>query len=360
MPMTTRAEAIAEVRDMLASSDYSSEGIAGIGIDLGMGVRARDVPLLLRALEPTEPLASLVRLFVLGASVGRPTLQRAIGEGGVAALAGAGLTRTAEDRIEPQVLLTPWRGFVFAHDPDPDGDLWSEHVSGPTPAADTLLRLVTSNGGQALDLGTGCGLFAVVLGAGQSSVVATDINPAALRLAALNVRLNGVTSIEVLAGSLFEPVDDREFDLIVSNPPFVISPESELLFRHSSFGRDEISRTVVRGSASHLREGGFAYFLVNWVQPRDVRWIDVLEEWLEGTGCDAVGLLHGVEDPLAYAARWTAREQQLRPDRHGATLDRWLGHLREERIDAIGTGAVVIRRRAGLNWFHGLELAGDP
>lgn len=358
MPVERDADSIAEVRDLLLRSDYSTSGIARLGIDLGMGVRTRDVPLLLRALEPVEPLASLIRLFVLGQVVDGSSLEKSIGRAGSAALRRAGLTQVAGKAVAPNVRLTPWRGFVFAHDPDPDDDLWPEHVSGPTPAADTLIRLVTANGGDAVDIGAGCGLFAILLAATQSSIVATDLNPSALRLARLNSHLNEV-AVEVREGSFFEPIRDRTFDLVVSNPPFVISPETELLFRHSALGRDEVSRDMVRSAAAQLREGGFAYLLVNWVQPPDQPWIDVLAGWLEGSGCDVVGLLHGVEDPLAYSARWTAREQQLRPERHGHTLDRWLAHYRQERIEAIGSGAIVLRRRTGRNWSHGLELSGD-
>lgn len=352
-------EAIATVRGVLADSGYSSDGIAQLGIDLGMGVRAIDVPLLERALDPVEPLASLVRLFVLGRPVVEADLAKALGSRAAKALVHAGLAQAVDGEVRPTVRVTPWRGLLFAHDPDPTDDLWADHVSGPTPAADTLLRLVSPNGGSALDLGTGAGLFALVLASGQRDVTATDLSPAALRLVELNRGLNDIRNVRLLSGNLFEPVADAEFDLIVSNPPFVISPESDVLFRHSPFGRDEISREVVRSAAAHLRDGGLAYVLVNWVQTPGVSWLDGIERWVAGMGCDTVALLHGVEDPLAYAVRWTAREQLLRPDRHGATLDRWLAHFRRERIEAIGSGAVVIRRRGGHNWVHGLALRGD-
>jgi hypothetical protein len=85
----------------------------------------------------------------------------------------------------------------------------------------------------------------------------------------------------------------------------------------------------------------------------------VLADWLEETRCDALCLLHGIEDPIGYAVRWNVREQHLRPDRYGATLNRWLEHFRSERIDAIGSGAIILRRSAGKPWLHGLELSGD-
>ena len=46
---------------------------------------------------------------------------------------------------------------------------------------------------------------------------ATDVNPRALRMADLGFGLSGVDGVELLQGSLFEPVADRTFDLIVSN-----------------------------------------------------------------------------------------------------------------------------------------------
>jgi len=175
----------------------------------------------------------------------------------------------------------------------------------------------------------------------------------------VNAGLNDVTNVELCSGSYFEPVAGESFDLILSNPPFVISPESDLLFRHTGFGRDEVSRQVVRDAAEHLSDGGFAYVLVNWVQPPTSGWMTVLADWLEETGCDALCLLHGIEDPVSYAVRWNVREQQLRPDRYGVTLNRWLEHFRSEGIDAIGSGAIVLRRTAGKPWLHGLELSGD-
>src|SRR4051812_26028511 len=145
-----------------------------------MGARAPDIPALLHAIEPIEPLATLIRLFALGQDVPAATAKAALGTA-ADDLVEAGLARRDADRVSALVRLTPWRGVVLAHDPDPRSDLWPEHVSGPTPAGETLLNLVSTNGGRALDVGTGCGILALAVAASQSEVVATDINPAALR-----------------------------------------------------------------------------------------------------------------------------------------------------------------------------------
>jgi hypothetical protein len=348
------------IRELLLRTGYSAEGIAAIGVQPEMGVREPDVAILSRALEPVEPLASLVRLFLFGETLESGMLRRHIGKS-ADALVAARLVVPDGTKFRPVVRLTPWRGLVLAHDPDPPGDLWDAHVSGPTSAADALLQIVAADGLQgvgALDLGTGCGLLALALAKSVGCVIATDINPVALHYTALNAGLNGITTIETRQGSWFEPVADQSFGLIVANPPFVIAPESGLLFRHSLGGRDEVSRDVVRSIAGSLEIGGLGYVLVNWIQAPERAWLDTIGGWLDGTGCDAVVFLHGIEDPLAYAVRWNAREQQLRPDRYPATLDRWLEHFRRESIAAIATAGIVLRRRAARNWRHGLELSG--
>lgn len=347
------------VRALLQRAEYGEAGIRAIGVEPGLGVRRPDVPVLLRVLRPVEPLASLVRLFLLGQDVDRKELRKRLGAD-VDALIGAGLAVERSPRIVPIVQLTPWRGFLVAHDPDPEGELWPEHVSGPTPAAETLAQLIVGGDvGSALDLGTGSGLLALLLSRQARSVVATDVNPVALRYAGLTAVLNDEPRVDVRAGSLFEPVADARFARIVSNPPFVISPDGSMLFRHSELPKDELSRRVVEGATDHLEEGGIAAILCNWIVPRGASWLDAVRPWLQGRGCDAIVLLHGVEDPLSYAVRWNGRSQYVAPAEFRHLLGRWLEYDRQQGIEAIASGAIVLRRRTGTNWMHGLQLDGE-
>jgi methylase of polypeptide subunit release factors len=351
---------VERVRALLERADYTEAGIRAIGVDPGLGVRRPDVPVLLRVLQPTEPLASLVRLFLLAQDVDRKELRRRLGAADLDALVGAGLAVERGARVAPLVQLTPWHGLLIPHDPDPEGELWPEHVSGPTPAAETLAQLIVGGAvGTALDLGTGSGLLALLLGRQARSVVATDVNPAALRYAALGAVLNDEPNVDVREGSLFESVGGARYDRIVSNPPFVIAPDASLLFRHSGMPSDELSRLVVEGATAHLEEDGFGAILCNWVVPRGASWLDAVRPWVEDRGCDAVVLLHGVEDPLSYAVRWNGRSQYLAPAEFGRLLGRWLEHDRKQGIEAIASGAVVLRRRAGTNWTHGVQLEGE-
>lgn len=74
-----------------------------------------------------------------------------------------------------------------------------------------------------LDLGTGSGVGAIFAAGHSHHVVATDINPNAVRCASINALLNDVADrIDTRLGDLFEPVEGETFDLILYNPPFYL------------------------------------------------------------------------------------------------------------------------------------------
>ena len=85
----------------------------------------------------------------------------------------------------------------------------------------TLDRSMCPPGGRALDMGTGSGIGAIFAARYAAHVVATDINPEAVRCARLNVLAQHLEDrIETRTGDLFEPVGGERFDLVLFNPPF--------------------------------------------------------------------------------------------------------------------------------------------
>lgn len=94
------------------------------------------------------------------------------------------------------------------------------------PAEDTFLlaeNLAVNEGERVLDMGTGCGILAVLAAEKASKVVAVDINPHSVACAEKNAELNGVAEkVETRLGNLFEAVNtDEEFDLILFNAPYL-------------------------------------------------------------------------------------------------------------------------------------------
>jgi release factor glutamine methyltransferase len=85
-----------------------------------------------------------------------------------------------------------------------------------------------------LDLCTGSGFLAVVAAqSGAGSVTALDVSRRALAATWLNARLNGVR-VRRVRGNLFDAVPGERFDIIVSNPPYLVSASDELPRRGAS------------------------------------------------------------------------------------------------------------------------------
>lgn len=103
-----------------------------------------------------------------------------------------------------------------------------EHVYEPAEdtflAADSLAQIVKDDD-TLLDIGTGCGILAIIAARKAQKVIATDVNPHAVKCARLNVKINEVSGkIEVRLGDMFQPIRKAEkFDMIVFNAPYLPS-----------------------------------------------------------------------------------------------------------------------------------------
>jgi methylase of polypeptide subunit release factors len=198
----------------------------------------------------------------------------------------------------------------------------------------------------ALDLGTGSGYQALLAARHAARVAAVDVNPRALAFTRFNALLNGVANVETREGNLLEPVEGERFDLIVSNPPHVVSPDADFVFRDSGLEGDSLAEVLLRRLPEQLAEGGLAHVLLSWVHEPDEDCSAPLRRWLDRSGCDALVLHYASYDPLAYAAGWN-RPLRFDPAVYAAALDRWADSYRRLGIEALAEGVVVIRRRAG-------------
>jgi SAM-dependent methyltransferase len=266
-----------------------------------------------------------------------------------------GLFERERDGIRSTARLLPHGDYYLASDRsaiEPASD-WVAGIHAPSV---TLAKLAVRRSVEAaLDLGTGCGIQALLAAKHSAQVVATDVNERALAFARFNAALNGVDAIDFRQGNLFEPVEGERFGLVVANPPYVISPDSTYTYRDSGHPRDTLCRTIVRSVPDVLSEDGFAHVLVSWAHTpgESDEWAEPLRDWVRGTGCDAWLLHYRTDDPLAHAAGWLGPLARSSREQHEAGLVRWLEYLREQGIEAVGYGAIVLRRRTGTsNWVR--------
>ena len=255
-------------------------------------------------------------------------------------------------------MIDPFGGLELAHDPVPvRGRPPPDFVPGTSAAARSAACLtVRPRVESALDLCTGCGLQALLLARHSERVVATDVSARALDYARENAKRNGAANVEVRDGAWFEPVAGEHFDLIVANPPYVISPETSFTYRDGGLEADEVSRLVVTGAADHLRDGGFASVMCNWVHAPGEP-LDPPQRWLAGTGCDVLVLCYSSHAPAEYADLWN---QDLDSAEREEVVADWTAYHERLGIERIALGVVLMRRSAGDTWSVGFEIAGPP
>lgn len=316
-----------------------------------------DLPAIGRRLAAPTPLNTLMCLFMLAQSVPIEAARRALAPAKPELLLEIGLLHRTATGVRATAMLVPFEGFFVAHDflPDIIRTPLPEHcVLGIGSSTLTLAHLTVRRQGETmLDVGTGSGIHALLAARHAARVTATDLNPRALNFAALNMRLNGMTNITLRQGNLYEPVADSQFDLIVTNPPFVISPETRYTYRDSELPGDGISEQAVRGAPARLREAGYAVVLCNWYHQQGQAWADRPRQWVAASGCDAWIICFETEDPLSYASSWLRSTEEYDQDEHARRLDAWLRYYEDMGIAWINSGAVILRRRAArTNWIR--------
>ena len=343
------------LRSALTGAGFTGPGVRDVlRADSGVISSTLDAPVYDRRLADVAPaLAALIRLFVLNVGIPLDRAETDLQPFGAELLRDLGLAEERAGELVPCLRIVPHDALVLAS--DLGASARSDHVAGVHRPSATLSSLTVRRPVErALDLGTGNGIQALLAAAHCERVVATDVNERALAFAEFNAALNGVANIEFRAGSFFEPVHAERFDLVVSNPPYVISPESVLVFRDSGKPGDSVSADLVAALPDHLVEGGFATIMVSWAAGEDP--VARPRGWVERHGCDAWLIHTGGDDPLTSAATWN-RAAGTDPEGFAARVDEWVAYYRRLGIERIAYGALVLRRRTGRDtWFRAAEL----
>ncbi|HEX3539462.1 MAG TPA: methyltransferase [Acidimicrobiales bacterium] len=344
-----RPEEIANLRRALDRAGYTVAGVrAAIGEHGFTFLSRAEVAPVVRRTAGGSPLDTLIRLFLCGVAVEPAAAEAALAPLDLHGCAAAGLVHVDAAGVVGGLKIRPYdvtgRQWLVAYDSAGRGAHRADFVLGIGAASLTLASMtVRPTVGSLLDLGTGSGIQALH-GLGQAErIVATDRNPRAVAVAAFNFALNGATEITVRRGDLFAPVTGERFDLIVSNPPFVISPEDRFDYRDSGLPLDEICRRIVRQAGAHLNDGGWCQLLANWAHRSGEDWRARLAGWFEGTGCDAWVIQRDVEDIEHYASTWI-RHEEPDPARTGEAFNRWMDFYQQAGIEAVGSGLITMRR----------------
>ena len=412
-PPALSGEQAADLRADLSESGWGVEAVAAL---LGKAADAalrreirlpalRSVRAALAGSSAPDPVAVLTALFMLGEPVPAIALDAALPRTGASGAGRIGLVGEPDEtgRVRARVDLRPHEavddtGEVRWWVASDLGELVTgralapDHVLGIGGAGLTLAGLTPRTPvSTALDLGCGCGIQTLYLLRHAEHVVATDISERALAFTVFNAALAGVSVIdgprpgadagsagrlELRLGSLLEPVAGRRFDLIASNPPFVLTPpavrEAGLPLMEYRDAGGPVLPVLVSGLGEHLEPGSTAVMLGNWEHrpgsPQgagahdcasdpaigsttapgadDSSWRAAVAAWIP-EGLDAWVIEREVQDPVEYATMWL-RDGGLTPERNAAGFDAalgaWIGDFEARGVEGVGFGFLIVHR----------------
>lgn len=372
----------------LRTIGYTVDGVAALLGPAAHTALGRDqlIPALIateRALQGgAAALAAVVRLWLLAEPQRAETLDAALPGIRTDGLLELGLVECSEGKIQAKVDLRPYGWDPTAGEDGVAGggaDLWvasdlaahqrpgvlrHDHVLGIGQASTTLVQVTARRHvARALDLGTGCGIQAFHLLHHADHVTATDISERALAFTRFNLLLNAdelhvdpadlAARVSLRLGSLLEPVAGEEFELVVSNPPFVITPRrrdeaaaDQFTYRDGGLPGDDIVASLVSALPSVLAPAGTAQLLGNWEIPAGQLWAERPQSWAS-PDVDAWFIQREQVGPEQYAETWLqdaseARDRKLYQDSYAAYLD----DFASRDVEAIGFGMIWLRRPA--------------
>ncbi|MCP6761192.1 MAG: methyltransferase [Fischerella sp. CENA71] len=172
-------------------------------------------------------------------------------------------------------------GLVLFSDPKIPSTEQIPSYLDPLWEAPLLTRLLVRGPTKyALDMGTGCGVLALVMSRYAEQVMAVDINPRALNIAQFNAMLNGVTNVEFLAGDLFNTIKDQRFDRIVFNSP---TYDEQGEFKSPLLAGEQILSRFFSCICYHLTTDGYCQVNLAMNDYPDSSFTQRLQTWLSSS-----------------------------------------------------------------------------
>jgi methylase of polypeptide subunit release factors len=308
-------------------------------------------------------LAMLVRLFHFGEAVESRVVSSVLPRPIVEKMLACGMLGREENAFTPECMLTHFGALLLACDSVrrlKTGEL-ADHVVGVnTPGLWVARSLVIQENSEAFDLCTGCGILALLLSATSRSVIATDINPRALAFTQFNAALNAITNVTVSCGDRFDPVENKTFDLIASNPPFFLNPKPRMLFTENPSELDSFVESLVRAAPKFLNDRGFFHVVCEWVEYEDEPWQNRLTGWFGPSGCDVLVLKAYEANPLDYTLRRVTETAAVHEEESGDAVRERVEYFKQKHVKKVLGGLVIMRRRAAKNWIIFEEMDDAP
>jgi SAM-dependent methyltransferase len=294
--------------------------------------------------------------------LGRRTPATAIAPDLALELIRSGLVRRNSSDLLPKVRLTPFHELLLAGDliNEERTDVEADAVENPHRPTDVLSHAVPRERvRRALDIGTGNGVHALELAAHCTEVTAVDVSPRAIEFARHNARLNGVRNVVFQVADVVQGLPEHTFDLIVSNPPYLISPETAVVYRDGA-GTGHVGTRILREAPRLLAADGLLVSLSSWAVRDERNPDEELRRIAVEAGCDALALVYATRTPMENALLWNGRVRDA--EALHSVVRRWTGFYRAEGIKLLRYAIVALtpaRRARPRLHVERVSLAGQ-
>jgi SAM-dependent methyltransferase len=350
-PRLESATDYALLREVLRKANYTRDSIRALfGRDPWPTPPISELLAVERQMQEHDPLNVLFRLFILGSGVPVSDVQVALQPSVMELLVGGGILFVEDDRAFAAIKLHAFDEYVFASDgphyaiTNPPRD-W---VMGIGHTTQSLLGVMLRRQfGRVLDIGTGCGVFAILVAKHAGHVDGIDNNVRAIKFAEFNVRVNQVANVTVYRADLVNYTNDERFDYIICNPPFVIAPASPYLYRSIGNAGANPGCCFLTACARSLNDGGHAQMVCDWPHIQGQDWRAEIEAFIKGLHCSAWIKCHPPREAQAYAEFWIRNtEVERHSPEFGNRYDLWMKYFHGNRIERISNLVVLLQRNA--------------
>ena len=286
----------------------------------------------------------LARLFSYRDAVPRDGVLEALGSEVGGALEACGVFVPDGDRIRSLMRLVPFGRVWIASD---DADARHDPVMGPGATTQELLTtLPTPMPARVLDVGCGAGSLALAAArAGAASVTAVDLDPRAVALTRWNARLNDL-EVAAHAGDLLAPVRDRQFDLILAQPPFVPQPPDveATTYLHGGARGDELALRLLGELPDAMAPGGRALVLVDTAPPAGQATVDRIRDALPEIPLQLSVVTAMGHETHALAMGYAAAADSTLGPAYAEAAQRYAAHVEALGITHTRHALVVLRK----------------
>ncbi len=298
-----------------------------------------------RFLAEDTPLNTAVKLFQLALQLPFVKVEKLFSPDEIETLVKAGVLVKGDRAYSSTVDIFPCLGSFIATDIRFSGISLSDSVYYLGLDSYNLARgMVREPVESALDLCTGSGVQAIIASRFAKKVTGVDINPRALNFCRFNAMLNNCSNIEFLQGDLYNAVKGQKFDRIYVNPPFVPSPEREVLYRDGSATGEDVLMRVLQGLPEFLNDDGLCQITTLLVLTGE-DYNEKIASWITGGKYDILTLANNYQDVMPYI--FSHMDFSLPFPEYSKKLLSWFDSYTENGIIKLAEGLINIRPSKG-------------